>query len=60
MLCVCAVQPTLLCFEAAAPEFVGMALEHLDITIREWQALDVQGVTLPAHLMPAQPANGSS
>ena len=32
-----------------------MALEHLDLTIREWSALDAAGLVLPPHLMP-QPA----
>lgn len=45
-------QPTLTCFERAAPEFVKMALEHLELTIREWSALDAAGLVLPPHLMP--------
>ncbi|PNH04372.1 cAMP-specific 3',5'-cyclic phosphodiesterase 4C [Tetrabaena socialis] len=48
-------KPTLTCFERAAPEFVKMALEHLDLTIREWSALDAAGLVLPPHLMPQQP-----
>ena len=32
-----------------------MALEHLDLTIKEWSALEVSGLVLPPHLMP-QPA----
>ncbi|GLC54408.1 hypothetical protein PLESTB_000860400 [Pleodorina starrii] len=45
-------KPTLTCFERAAPEFVKMALEHLELTIREWSALDAAGLVLPPHLMP--------
>lgn len=41
-------QPTLLTFEKAAPDFVGMALQHLDLTISSWEKLDAEGVTLPA------------
>lgn len=29
-----------------------MALEHLDLTIKEWQGLDAGGLVLPPHLMP--------
>ncbi|KAG2429188.1 hypothetical protein HYH02_014121 [Chlamydomonas schloesseri] len=45
-------KPTLNCFERAAPDFVRMALEHLDLTIKEWQGLDASGLVLPPHLMP--------
>ncbi|KAG2498529.1 hypothetical protein HYH03_003779 [Edaphochlamys debaryana] len=48
-------KPTLTCFERAAPEFVKMALEHLELTIKEWQALDQAGLVLPPHLMPPPP-----
>ncbi|EFJ51091.1 3'5'-cyclic nucleotide phosphodiesterase [Volvox carteri f. nagariensis] len=54
-------KPTLTCFERAAPDFVRMALEHLELTIREWSALDAAGLVLPPHLMPkpAQQQDGA-
>ncbi len=33
-----------------------MALEHLEVTIKEWTALDAAGLVLPPHLMPHPPA----
>lgn len=29
-----------------------MALEHLELTVREWSALEAGGLVLPPHLMP--------
>mmetsp|Transcript_9866 Transcript_9866/g.18415 ORF Transcript_9866/g.18415 Transcript_9866/m.18415 type:complete len:374 (-) Transcript_9866:3381-4502(-) len=45
-------KPTLECFSTVAPDFVEMALAHLELTIQGWQKLFDEGVSLPPHLLP--------